>query len=107
MKEYCEHYTLDCQAEKMTCEGCAYNKKSADELFKKLGFEKKYQLDAYDKIWGQLFYNKKSMVNISFGYEGHLVCAYITTNDNQEQPAYATMQELQAINKKVEELGWK
>jgi hypothetical protein len=23
--ERCEHYTLDCQAEKRTCEGCAYN----------------------------------------------------------------------------------
>lgn len=78
----------------------------ADKMFEKLGFEKKYQLDAYDKIWGQLFYNKKSMVNISFDYEGHLVCTYITTNDNQEQPAYVTMQELKAINGKCKELGW-
>lgn len=33
MKEYCEHYTLDCQAEKMGCEGCGYFKKSADEIW--------------------------------------------------------------------------
>ena len=26
MKENCKHYTLDCQAEKMGCEGCGYYK---------------------------------------------------------------------------------
>ena len=78
----------------------------ADEMFEKLGFEKKYQLNTYNKIWGQLFYNKKSMVNISFDYERHLICAYITPYDKQEQPAYITMQELQAINEKCKELGW-
>lgn len=30
--ERCKHYTLDCEQEKRTCEGCAYNKKSATEL---------------------------------------------------------------------------
>ena len=28
----CEHYTLDCEQEKMGCEGCAYFKKSADSV---------------------------------------------------------------------------
>ena len=45
--------------------------------------------------------NKLQEVN----YDGHLVCTYITTNDNQEQPAYVTMQELQVINEKCKELG--
>lgn len=76
----------------------------ADELFYNLGFEKKYQLDAYDKIWGQLFYNNKSMINISFDYEGKLFCVYIKAFDGREEPAYATMQEMQAINEKVKEL---
>lgn len=105
MKE-CKHYDFDCEQEKMGCEGCAYNKKSADEMLEELGFEKKHQLDAYNKIWGQLFYNKKSMVNISFDYEGRLVSVYIKSFDMQTQPAYITMQELKVINKKVEELGW-
>jgi hypothetical protein len=37
MKEYCEHYTIECKKEEMTCEGCAYNKKSADEMLEELG----------------------------------------------------------------------
>lgn len=27
--ERCKHYTLDCEQEKRTCEGCAYNKPKA------------------------------------------------------------------------------
>ena len=30
--ERCEHYTLDCKQEKMTCEGCAYNKSRTTSL---------------------------------------------------------------------------
>lgn len=78
----------------------------ADEMFKELGYEKKNQLDIYGNIWGDLFYNTKNMINISFDYEGRLVCTYIKCDDDKEQPAYITMQELQAINKKVKELGW-
>ena len=26
----CEHYTLDCEQEKRTCKGCAYNKNSKE-----------------------------------------------------------------------------
>lgn len=31
MKEYCEHYTLDCQAEKMGCEGCGFYKNDLND----------------------------------------------------------------------------
>ena len=34
----CKHYDFDCKMEEMTCEGCAYNKKSADEMFEELGY---------------------------------------------------------------------
>lgn len=78
----------------------------ADEMFEKLGYKKKNQLDTYGNIWGELFYNIKNMVNISFDYEGRLVSPYIKSNDNYEQSAYITMQELQVINEKVKELGW-
>ena len=78
----------------------------ADKMFEELGFKKKLQLDIYGKEWGILYSNSKSMINISFDYEGRLVCVYIITNDNKEQPAYCTMQELQAINEKCKELGW-
>ena len=78
----------------------------ADEMFYNLGFEKEYPLEAYDRILGQLFYNNKSMINISFDYEGKLFCVYIKAFDGREEPAYATMQELQAINQKCKELGW-
>ena len=78
----------------------------ADEMFEELGFEKKNQLDIYGKKWGILYSNSKSMINISFDYEGRLVCVYIIADDNIEEPAYCTMQELEAINEKVKELGW-
>lgn len=78
----------------------------ADEMFDKLGYKKRKLLDVYNNIWGELFYNTKNMVNISFDYEGHGICTYIKANDGEEQPAYITMQELQAINEKVKELKW-
>lgn len=78
----------------------------ADEMFEELGYEKKKQLDIYEKVWGELFYNIKNMLNISFDYEGKLVSSYIKANDDIEEVAYITMEELQAINEKCKELGW-
>lgn len=78
----------------------------ADKMFEELGYEKKHQLDIYKRIWGELFYNSENMMNISFDYEGRLVCSYIKGEDEKEQCAYVTIQELQAINEKVKELGW-
>ena len=73
-------------------------KKTADELFKELGYKKshtqledlKYYKDDDNVIY---FRMRKKAFNKSGEYDG--MCDYIT------------MQELQAINKKVEELGWK
>lgn len=85
----------------------------ADDMFKKLGYKKSYQKSIYNKVWGILYKNEKSMVNISFDMgndgesdyeEAHLVCAYAF--DKRTEPAYITMQELQAINQKCKELGW-
>lgn len=78
----------------------------ADEVFKSLGYEKKEQLDIYNKIWGELYYNKKNMINISFDFEGHGICVYIKACDETTEPAYIVIKELQAINEKCRELGW-
>ena len=78
----------------------------ADEMFEKLGYEKREQLDIYNKIWGELYFNKKNMVNISFDFEGHGICVYIKACDGIIEPAYIITEELQAINEKVKELGW-
>lgn len=78
----------------------------ADEMFEKLGYEKREQLDIYNKIWGELYFNKKNMVNISFDFEGHGICVYIKACDGIIEPAYIITEELQAINEKVKELKW-
>lgn len=102
--ERCEHYTLDCQAEKMGCEGCGYYKKSADEMFEELGYEKYRDKDIckyeYDKA------GLKMVIKFNLKYKTITMSMY----DKDEQRSYppeTTMQELKAINKKVEELGWK
>ena len=43
--ERCKHYDLDCEEEKMGCEGCAYNKKSADDLLEKIGVVKEQETE--------------------------------------------------------------
>lgn len=103
-KEYCEHYDFDCKKEEMTCEGCGYYKKSADEMFEELDFIKytdknicKYE---YDKA------GLKMVIQFNLRYKTITMSMY----DKDEQRSYppeTTMQELQAINKKVEELQWK
>ena len=75
----------------------------ADEMFKKLGYEKK---EVRDEITGTfLMYDKienKEKRRISFFKNKTIQCSesylYVKRID---------MQELQAINKKVKELGWK
>ena len=85
----------------------------ADEMFEKMGYKKSYQKSIYNKVWGILYKNEKSMVNISFDMgndgegdyeEAHMVCVYIQAFDEETEPAYITMQELKAINFKVKEL---
>lgn len=96
--ERCKHYTLDCDQEKRTCEGCAYCEKSADELFKGLGYKKQYKNeDIYYYMDVDL---KDNYIVFETGYKSFAkISCYHDAGD-------ITMQELQAINKKVEELGW-
>ena len=94
----CKHYDFDCKKEEMTCEGCAYNKKSADIIFFELGYTK--HIDG--------------LGNIEFYKYTTLLCQDDTCNiirffiDSEEVGVnkILSMQELKAINKKVEELGW-
>lgn len=70
--------------------------KTADEMFKELGYYRYDYLDHVD------YYNDKLEKFISFRKNGTFTC-FDYNNEYKE----ITMQELQAINKKVEELGWK
>ena len=70
--------------------------KTADEMYKELGYYRYDYLDHVD------YYNDKLEKVISFRKNGTFAC-FDYDNEYQE----ITMQELQAINKKVEELGWK
>lgn len=71
-------------------------KKSADKMFKELGYEKEedlgdiYYKSKYGTIW---FTSRPKEINF--------------ISDGIDTIGTITMQELQAINKKVEELGWK
>lgn len=70
--------------------------KSADELFKELGYIEKF---SYDKF---IVYRTDSSHSA-----GHSIEFF--TNSHKVFNSYNTinMQELKAINKKCEELGWK
>ncbi len=70
---------------------------SADEMFEKLEYEKeKGDLDI------QLYKNKNGYGEIIFDLRDKAIRA---SNDENEA-IYFNVKELQAINKKVEELGW-
>jgi hypothetical protein len=73
--------------------------KTADEVFEELGYEKIIESNVridYEKE-GQ-FFDKE----IVFGLIDKIVCVELGTGES----ANINVQELQAINKKVEELGW-
>ena len=73
--------------------------KTADELFEELGYEKKNLDIILSRFWEE-WENQDLAKTLSFNnfYE----IFYITDEDG----CGITMKELQAINKKVEELGW-
>lgn len=82
------------ECEKRGCEGCFYEEKTADEMFEELGYVK-------DDTGNELIYQLNN----------HEICFYLNRQSfdcgcgiGRE---FITMQELQAINKKVQELGWK
>lgn len=71
--------------------------KTADEMFEKLEYEKK---KGYLNI--QLYKNKNGYGEIIFD----LIDKAIRASNDENEAIYFNVKELQAINKKVEELGW-
>ena len=81
--------------------------KTADEMFKELGYEKKEQTNEYATyIW----YYQRNGANEEFGIEfskskfeekGEVYCVCYS---EREEAIFINMQELQAINKKCQEL---
>lgn len=72
--------------------------KTADELFKELGYKKQYENES---IYYYMDIDlKDNYIVFETGYKSFAkISCYHDAGD-------ITMQELQAINKKVEELGW-
>lgn len=103
MKENCKHYTLDCQAEKMGCEGCGYYRKSAGEMLEELGYIKEYYFSPEGEKIGENYINKDKEIEITFYYVDKEFCI----SSEGEYAICVGIDELKAINKRVEELGWK
>lgn len=91
----CKNYSLDCKQEEMTCEGCAYCEKSADEMFEELGYEKEIIGNGIE------YYGADKEIEFLENAAGQMG-KRIWIDDFH----FITMEELKAINKKVEELGW-
>ena len=91
----CNKVDNSCRDEKLTCEGCAYCKKSADELFEELGYEKAIIGNGIE------YYGADKEIDFLENAAGQME-KRIWIDDFQ----FITLQELKAINKKVEELGW-
>lgn len=76
----------------------------ADEMFKKLGYEKDLHINKKEQIWGEYFYNKRLDTLISFDYIDKGLCC--STKGKNAEPIYIEIKELEAINQKCKELGW-
>lgn len=87
----CKYMDNSCREEKMGCEGCAYYEKSADEMFEELGYKKFYENTDTTR-----YSNNISIIEFRNGMKAF-----------DKSPYGISIQELQAINKKVEELKWK
>lgn len=76
--------------------------KTADEMFEELGYEKNI-----DTPTNLIYQNKKNNKEIRF-YKIYkcIETSLIEFEESEGNSIFFTMQELQAINKKVEELGW-
>ena len=74
-------------------------KMSADEMFKELGYKKKNLDIIFSRFWEE-WENEDLAKTFSFNTE------YETIDITDENKYGITMQELQAINKKCQELGW-
>lgn len=82
---------------------------NADEMFEKLGYKK-----AESNLLNYIEYSKpdgkRYILTISFsGNAGNTIMCAIYDNENKlkrAMPLAITSKEVEAINKKVEELGW-
>lgn len=74
----------------------------ADEMFEKLGYEKK----EYNKEI--IFYFQRNGFKEEYGFEFNNIDReiYPVCYGKNDEAIYITIQELQAINEKVKELGW-
>ena len=90
---------LDDEELKATRKLNGVDKKTADEMFEELGYEKKNLDIIFSRFWEE-WENEDLAKTFSFNTE------YETIDITDENRYGITMQELQAINKKVEELGW-
>lgn len=101
----CKHYDFDCKKEEMTCEGCAYNKKSADEMFEELGFKKVIDNEKEVKYqYKNILIGDRIEHTIQIAKIGKIIFSY--RDDENPRVLGLGKEELKAINKKVEELGW-
>lgn len=73
--------------------------KTADEMFGKLGYKKRNLGILFSRFWEE-WENEDLAKTFSFNTE------YETIDITDENKYGITMQELQAINKKCQELGW-
>lgn len=80
--------------------------KTAKEMFSKLGYEKLYKHNSY------MFYEKELKKNpkyendyVHIGFE-FVDKTFSKTYGDDNSVYEITMEELQAINKQIEELGW-
>lgn len=73
--------------------------KTSDKMFEELGYKKKNLDIIFSRFWEE-WENENLAKTFSFNTE------YETIDITDENNYGITMQELQAINKKVEELGW-
>lgn len=72
---------------------------TADEMFEELGYEILFKNEKMIQYEFEGFYMD---TEIKFDLKGKTVLKEYSTGESQE----ITMEELQVINKKVEELGW-
>ncbi|MEE1142887.1 MAG: hypothetical protein U0L22_04560 [Bacteroidales bacterium] len=79
---------------------------NADKMFKELGY-KKITKNFYNYLEYTKQENEELQLVISFnGQSKTFMCAMYQFGEKRSRGMATTMQELQAINEKVKELGW-
>ena len=95
---------MHCRVEKMGCFGCHYSEQKADDILKELGYKK-----VENAAWG-IEYKKefklKNPKHIIFGPDKAVAVCEENERGLAVRRDYFDTQELIAINKKCEELGW-